>query len=309
MTKRKEERYIDILSDFGWKYYFGREENKINLIYFLNSLLEGEHVVVDLTYSNVEEDGDEAHERKVIMDLRCVGDRGEIFLVEMQLQKQEFFFDRAVSYTARTISRESRKGKKGDQYEMPPVYFIAVLGFRLDESNTEKYYYSGKIIDEFDHELLYRKLSYKMLVLPNFNKDRTELQSISDQWMYLMKHMDELDELHNYLDKRVFSRIFEIGELANLTPAEKMSYLTKADRERDYNNVMAYAKKVAMQQGLAEGLEKGLAEGLAEGRKEGLAEGREAEKRAMALFMKKDGMPLEQIAKFTKLSIEEVEKL
>ena len=58
----------------------------------MNSLLEGEHVVVDLTYSNVEEDGDEAHERKVIMDLRCVGDQGEIFLVEMQLQKQEFFF-------------------------------------------------------------------------------------------------------------------------------------------------------------------------------------------------------------------------
>ena len=91
MTKRKEERYIDILSDFGWKYYFGREENKINLINFLNSLLEGEHVVVDLTYSNVEEDGEESGERRVVFDLRCKGDGGEIFLVEMQLQRQEFF--------------------------------------------------------------------------------------------------------------------------------------------------------------------------------------------------------------------------
>ncbi|MDH5826677.1 hypothetical protein [Sphingobacterium faecium] len=32
----------------GWKFYFGREENKGNLINFMNSLLEGEHVVVDL---------------------------------------------------------------------------------------------------------------------------------------------------------------------------------------------------------------------------------------------------------------------
>ncbi|WP_400263408.1 PD-(D/E)XK nuclease family transposase [Sphingobacterium sp. SG20118] len=64
----------------GWKFYFGREENKGNLINFMNSLLEGEHVVVDLQYSNVEEDGDEPSERKVIFDLRCVGASGEAIL-------------------------------------------------------------------------------------------------------------------------------------------------------------------------------------------------------------------------------------
>lgn len=105
-------KYIDILSDFGWKFYFGREENKGNLINFLNSILEGEHVVEDLTYSNVEEDGDEPNERKVIFDLRCVGVGGEVFLVEMQLQNQDFFFDRAVGYTSRTISRLAKKERK-----------------------------------------------------------------------------------------------------------------------------------------------------------------------------------------------------
>lgn len=126
----------------------------------------------------------------------------------MQLQNQDFFFDRAVSYTSRTISRLAKKGKEGNDYELPPIYFVAVFGFRLNISNREKHYYNGKIIDELDQEVLYPKLSYKLLVLPNFNKSKTELPTIMDQWMYLMKHLDEIEELPNYLDKRIFSRMF-----------------------------------------------------------------------------------------------------
>ncbi|MGA6120784.1 PD-(D/E)XK nuclease family transposase [Sphingobacterium anhuiense] len=142
------------------------------------------------------------------MKLHCVGSGGEVFLVELKLQNQDFFFDRAVSYTSRTISRLAKKGKEGNDYELPPIYFVAVLGFRLDISNREKHYYNGKIIDELDQEVLYPKLSYRLLLLPNFNKSKTELPTIMDQWMYLMKHLDEIEELPNYLDKRIFSRMF-----------------------------------------------------------------------------------------------------
>jgi len=126
----------------------------------------------------------------------------------LKLQNQDFFFDRAVSYTSRTISRLAKKGKEGNDYELPPIYFVAVLGFRLDISNREKHYYNGKIIDELDQEVLYPKLSYRLLVLPNFNKSKTELPTIMDQWMYFMKHLDEIEKLPNYLDKRIFSRMF-----------------------------------------------------------------------------------------------------
>src|SRR5690606_17445921 len=256
MKQKKSKQYIEILSDFGWKYYFGREENKINLINLLNSLLEGEHVIDDLYYINVEEDGDLVGDRKVVFDLRCVGLSGEQFLVEMQLQNQDFFFDRAITYTSRTISRLAKKGVEGNGYELPPVYFVAVLGFQLDKSNGDKYYYSAKIVDEFDNEVLYDKLSYKLLVLPNFDKPREALPSILDQWMYLLKHSHEMNQLSNYLDKRIFSRIFEIGEVANLTPEEHMAYISSLDRKRDYNNTLAYAKKVAKAAGREEGEEK-----------------------------------------------------
>ncbi|WP_400261177.1 Rpn family recombination-promoting nuclease/putative transposase [Sphingobacterium sp. SG20118] len=296
MKRNDLSKYIDILSDFGWKFYFGREENKGNLINFLNSLLEGEHVVVDLQYSNVEEDGDEPSERKVVFDLRCVGASGEVFLVEMQLQNQDFFFDRAVSYTSRTISRLAKKGKEGNNYELPPIYFVAVLGFRLDISNREKYYYSAKIMDEFDQEVLYPKLSYKLLVLPNFNKSKNDLPTIMDQWMYLMKHLDEIDELPNYLDKRIFSRIFEVGELAKLTPDEQMSYISSIDRKRDYINTLAYAKK----EGRLEGEKHGRTQAEAKAYEEKLASARE---------LKKSGVSNEIISKSLDLPQEVVNKL
>src|SRR5690606_9503832 len=169
--------------------------------------------------------------------------------------------------------RLAKKGREGNSYELPSVYFVAVLGFRLDKTNLEKYYYSAKIVDEFDNEMLYPKLSYKMLVLPNFNKPREASPTLLDQWMYLMKHCHEMSQLVNYWDKRIFSRILEIGELANLTPAEKMAYISSVDRKRDYNNTLAFAKQEAkaegLQQGKAEGLQQGKAEGLQQGKAEG----------------------------------------
>ena len=43
--------------------------------------------------------------------------------------------------------------------------------------------------------------------------------------------------------------------------------------------------------------------------KKGKLEGKHENALAIALEMKKEGMPIDQIAKFTKLSIEEIEKL
>jgi len=51
MTKAKQVgKYVDIRTDFGMKFYFGKEENKILLIEFLNSLFEGEKVIKDLKF-------------------------------------------------------------------------------------------------------------------------------------------------------------------------------------------------------------------------------------------------------------------
>ena len=58
-------------------------------------------------------------------------------------------------------------------------------------------------------------------------------------------------------------------------------------------------------EGRLEGMAEGRAEGMAEGRAEGMAEGRAA----VAFSMLEGGMPMEQIVKFTGLSVAEIQAL
>ena len=48
--KRIEERYISLLTDFGFKRIFGTKPNKDLLINFLNSLFDGLQVIKDVKY-------------------------------------------------------------------------------------------------------------------------------------------------------------------------------------------------------------------------------------------------------------------
>ena len=55
--KQVEERYINLLTDFGFKRIFGTAMNKDLLICFLNSLFNGRQVVKDVSYLNPEHVG------------------------------------------------------------------------------------------------------------------------------------------------------------------------------------------------------------------------------------------------------------
>ena len=52
--KQIEERYISLLTDFGFKRIFGTAMNKDLLICFLNSLFNGRQVVKDVSYLNLD---------------------------------------------------------------------------------------------------------------------------------------------------------------------------------------------------------------------------------------------------------------
>ena len=83
--------------------------------------------------------------------------------------------------------------------------------------------------------------------------------------------------------------------------------------ERDLRNQMAWARKEAIEEGLAEGREKGIIEGRAEGRAEERAEGR-AEgitqaRQEMAEKLLAKGMSVDDIADVTGISPEEIRKI
>ena len=77
----------------------------------------------------------------------------------------------------------------------------------------------------------------------------------------------------------------------------------------EFDNIVNSTAEAAEMRGHAKGHAKGRAEGIAEGRAEGRAEGDLERAIKTAKEMLADGMPVDKIAKYTELSIEEIEAL
>ncbi|MDB5007654.1 MAG: hypothetical protein JWP45_2047 [Mucilaginibacter sp.] len=276
-------KYIDPLVDFAFKKIFGSEPNKDLLIAFLNEVFRGRKQIIDLTYNKNEHPGELNDEGAAIFDLLCTGDKGERFLIEVQRARQGYFKERALFYTSRLISDQAPKGKRSTWgYNIAEVYLIALLeDFALEDSPSHTYLHDIYLCNRDTGEIFYDKLGYTYIELVKFVKTDTELGTDLDKWLYVLKNMSRMDKIPAYLRKPIFEKLFSIAEYTNLTKEEKTMYDSSLKYKWDNKNVLDYAVKEAK-------LEEAM---------------------AIALEMKKDGLPLAQISKFTKLPIEEIEKL
>ena len=82
------QRYVDILTDAGFKAVFGDERNKDVLIDLVNVVLPENRHVRDLTYATTEIPGFTLSNKSIRIDLRCTGDDGSVFIVELQCYHQ-----------------------------------------------------------------------------------------------------------------------------------------------------------------------------------------------------------------------------
>lgn len=94
----------------------------------------------------------------------------------------------------------------------------------MDDNEKEHYFYDIALTDKTTGKQFYNKLGFKFLELSNFVKEEHQLESYRDKWMYLLKHMHKMDKLPEFLDKRVFQKIFHIAEVSKLTTEERMAY-------------------------------------------------------------------------------------
>ena len=276
-------RYIDPLVDFAFKKNFGSEPNKDLLIAFLNEVFRGRKYIIDLVYDKNEHPGDLRNEGAAIFDLLCTGKDGEKFLIEVQRGRQGNFKDRALFYTSRLISGQAPKGRREEwAYNLTEVYLVALLeDFTLQIKSGAEYLHDICLCNRDTGEIFYDKLGYIYLELNKFVKSEGELATDLDKWLYVLKHMSRMDKLPVYLRKPIFEKLFNIAEYTNLTKEERNMYDSSLKYKWDNKNVLDTA----------------------------VNEAKLEEAREIAREMKKDGLPIAQISKFTKLSIEEIEKL
>ncbi len=88
-------RYARIIMDDWFKRTFGTEPNKGLLIMLLKELIP-EHDIKDLTYVQQEHINPFPGKKDALIDVECVDTDGTRFIVEMQVARQRFFYERSL---------------------------------------------------------------------------------------------------------------------------------------------------------------------------------------------------------------------
>ena len=262
-------RYIDPLTDWGFKRLFGTEVNKEILLGFLQDLFP-EKRIEDITYLNPEQSGITPEDRKAVFDVSCRTVAGEEFIVEMQKEKQAYFRDRALYYSTFPIQEQGRRGDWN--YRLSPVYMVGILDFRMDHPAREcvadanggeekKLIYRYALREIETGELMTENLEFVFIEVGAFDRE-DRLVTMMDKWMFVLKNLGRLLDRPAELQERIFRKLFEAAEIAAFTKEELNQYENTMMTKNDYKNTIDYARYEGHKAGLEEGRAEGLAEGI-----------------------------------------------
>ena len=303
-------KYLNPFTDFGFKKLFGTEQNQELLISFLNQILP-DRQIASITYRKTEHLGQTDLDRKVIYDLYCQSEKGEKFIVELQKAKQSFFKDRALFYSTFPIQEQAVKGDWN--YELKAVYTVAVLDFCFEDEHQDEVKVTVKLMDTNKKAVFYDKLTFVYLQMPNFKKTESELENLEDKWLYLLRHLSELQNRPLPLQERIFDKLFSEAEIAKFTPQDRMAYEDSLKYYRDVKNSLDTAFEEGKIEGKIEGFEEGKQVGIEEGEQIGLEKGKaegehqKAIKTAEKCLLK--GYTIKETAEITELSEAEVKEI
>ncbi len=277
------DRYVNPITDFGFKKLFGSEPNKELLIDFLNQVLPEKHKIKELSYAQNEQMGINEIDRKAIFDLYCLGESGERFIVEVQKAKQNFFKDRSIYYASFPIREQAQKGDWN--FKLEPVYTVAILDFVFDEHKGDDDFLQVVELKNQHCDVFYDKSKFIYIELPKFTKKEDELETQFDKWLYVFRHLSNLQNRPQKLQDKIFKRLFDAAEIAKFTPQELDVYENSLKYYRDLNNVVNTSKE------------------------EGIKEGLHQRSIEIAVQMKKDGETTDKIIKYTGLTAVQIQAL
>ena len=278
--------FINIQTDFGFKEVFGQEKNKKALIRFLNILFDGKLNVNDVTYHDKEilpsaEDG-----KRIIYDVYCtypikksdspfypisqlpesnVEENEEKapehhFILEMQNIYVQPFEERLTYYASSMVTGQ---GKAGWQYELAPVFAIAVVDFNFSHMSN-RLFRDIILMDRHTNETFTDKLHIMVCSLKEIPKRWEDCKTELEEILFLIKNMDNMDMTSTAYSEGRYNDVFEAAKSNRLRPEDMVEYRKSLDRLHDLQRGIKYETERARREGRAEGLAEGRAEVVAQ---------------------------------------------
>ena len=175
MVLSLRDKYINPLTDFGFKRVFGTEPNKALLIDFLNTLLPEHHRIREVTFKNTETLGSTAWDCKSIFDIYCQGENGDRFIVEVQKARQNYFKDRSVYYSTFPIQEQAQQGDWN--YQLAAVYTVGVLDFIFEDHRNDDVLLHIVELKDQACQVFYDKLKFIYIELPKVQHQQCQTRA------------------------------------------------------------------------------------------------------------------------------------
>lgn len=280
--------------DWALKHILRDKANFDILEGFLSALLNEDLKVIRLleSESNKANDADKSNR----VDLLVENGKGELILIEVQVESQPDFFHRLAFGAAKLLTAYLQQGQPYEK--LKKVIVVGIVYFNLGQGKDYLYYGSTSFVGVHEKDILglseehqgQFQVSSVSKIFPEFHiirvaKFSDEVQSAIDEWIYMLKHSEVKPEF----------RAKHIQDASEKLHTLRLS----VEERRAYNSFLEDLMYQASMERTRwiEGWSKGKAEGIAEA------------KQLIAKALLEQGIALPVVAATTGLTIAQLQAL
>ena len=225
-------KFVDITNDIAFRKIFGNDSKKKSLISFLNAVIDlpKNEQIIDVEITNPYQLGKLSGGKSTIVDVKAKDEKGNIFIVEMQIAEFDFFHKRILYYTSQSYVSQIDKGVQYDK--LRPVYFIGILEFEISKQN-KSYFSRHKVLDVQTKEQIIQDVEFNFIELPKFDKTIDQLETSIDQWTYFIKNAENLEVVPENINDEGLKSAYEEANVQTWTQEELDAYEYAFMREED----------------------------------------------------------------------------
>ena len=282
-SKQIPER-LDIRVDWAFQYFFSEKEHLIKII---KDLLDMEIEVIEYLPNRITTPVRD--DKKSVFDVICKNTRtDEIFVLEMQTTYESDMMDRLYYYGGSLIHKQMKAGQK--KYVINSVIVCCIASYHIPHKEAVpegKVFFRYRMLENDTHEPFDGdKLNFCFLELQRFDNYLDKNADLKKQWCWIFNNLATFVERPSNLDSS-FDSIIEDADTSTLTTDQREEYM-KALELNERERTVIYEGGIEI--GRLEGMEKGIQQRSIE----------------IARTLLADGIPVEQIVKWTGLTEEQV---
>ncbi|HRI60040.1 MAG TPA: Rpn family recombination-promoting nuclease/putative transposase [Saprospiraceae bacterium] len=234
-------QFVDIKNDIAFRKIFGNENKKIILISFLNAVmkLEGADRLADVEIINPYQLPIIKNLKASIIDVRAKDQRGNTYIIEMQVAEPDGLDKRLLYYASKDYSQQI---ESGEHYpKLRPVIFIGIFDFPFTQG--AKYLSQHAVCDVENGERVIKDMDFYFIELPKFKKTLSVINTITEKWIYFIKEAENLDVIPENIDDEGLKEAYKDANKHSWTKDELDAYDYAAMREQDERGKIELAEK------------------------------------------------------------------